>query len=92
MGLSYDIMSSSPIALLIGKHCYKAFFQELNKDSSISLTMVKFKFKFSVFKTSPSFFVVYNKATLSVDPGMLAMNLFWGLRFRNGAAPRSSQL
>ncbi|OTA01238.1 hypothetical protein A9Z42_0015610 [Trichoderma parareesei] len=84
MGLSYDIMSSSPIALLIGKHCYKAFFQELNKDSSISLTMVKFKFKFSVFKTSPSFFVVYNKATREIKQLILytyhASHFLYGLR------------
>ncbi|EGR44379.1 uncharacterized protein TRIREDRAFT_112276 [Trichoderma reesei QM6a] len=81
-------MSSSPIVLLVGKHCYKAFFQELNNFFSILLTMVKFKFKFSVFKASPSFFVVYNKATREVKQLILytyhASHFLYGLRLQNG--------
>ncbi|KAF3067894.1 hypothetical protein CFAM422_008565 [Trichoderma lentiforme] len=81
-------MRTSPIILLVGRHCFDVFMTKLRSDPLIKLRKVEFRFNFLVFKQRPSFYVAYDSSTLEVKH--VVLYTYHGSRFFTGSFAREA--
>ncbi len=86
LDLSYKLIRTSPVVILVGKASTDAFYNRLSEDKSVSIAQVNFKFDFKLFGIPVRFLIIREKATVSHAIQQLIFIVPHGASFSYGAS------